>query len=161
MDSMITPKDHISLLMKHEYWASERIAQTLVQLNWVPVKAKEIFDHIVAAHANWYARIIDQEPQLPTWRANLDVQEYGKWLNEFHEKWNEMLSSEPEDLARVIHYKNASGQVFQNSIYEILTHLTLHSQYHRGQITTIMRDLVDTPPSTDMIVYLRESSFLG
>ena len=158
---MLTPKDHISLLMKHEYWATERVAQTLIQLNWVPLKAKEIFDHIISAHANWFARCTEQESHLPIWRSNLEVQEYGKWINDFHEKWIGLLANEADDLTRVVRFKNSTGREFQHTVYEILTHLTLHSQYHRGQIITIVRDQVDTPPSTDLIAYLRESSFLG
>lgn len=156
-----TTKDHISLMMHHDYWANERIAQTLLQLTWVPVKAKELFDHIIAAHANWYARVTDQEPHLPIWRSNLEVADYGKWLNDFHDKWNVILANEADDLDRTIRYKNIAGREFQNSLHEVLLHLTLHSQYHRGQVITLVRDVVDETPSTDMIVYLRESGFTG
>jgi uncharacterized damage-inducible protein DinB len=40
-----------------------------------------------------------------------------------------------------------------------LLHLVNHASYHRGQVTTMLRQLnVDVPKSQDMIVFLMERS---
>ena len=40
-----------------------------------------------------------------------------------------------------------------------LLHLVNHASYHRGQVTTMLRQLsVDVPKSQDMIVFLKERS---
>ncbi|HET9131583.1 MAG TPA: DinB family protein [Terriglobia bacterium] len=37
-----------------------------------------------------------------------------------------------------------------------MQHLANHSTYHRGQITTMLRQLGVTPVSTDLIAYYRQ-----
>lgn len=37
----------------------------------------------------------------------------------------------------------------------LLRHVVNHSTYHRGQVATQMRQLGATPPSTDLVAYLR------
>ena len=48
------------------------------------------------------------------------------------------------------------GTVFRDRIGHILQHLANHGTYHRGQITTLLRQLGATPVSTDMIGFYRE-----
>jgi uncharacterized damage-inducible protein DinB len=154
-------KEHFLSMMKHDYWASERLLQTLHQLPWIPIKAKEIFDHIVAAEVTWYARIADLTPELPIWKSNLDMASLSTYLNESHERWMELLESDEDVLSKTVTYKNSAGRELSSTVAEILTHLTLHGQYHRGQVMILIRDQVEHMPSTDYIVYLRESSFFG
>jgi uncharacterized damage-inducible protein DinB len=154
-------KEHFMRVMKHDYWASERLLQTLHHLPWIPIKAKEIFDHIIAAEVTWYARIAEITPEIPIWKSNLEMAEVSTLLNESHERWMELLEKEEDVLSKNITYKNSAGKEFTNTVAEVLTHLSLHSQYHRGQVMILIRDQVEHLPSTDYIMYLRESHFLG
>lgn len=60
------------------------------------------------------------------------------------------------DLDRVLAYRNTEGQEFSNPMKVMLQHLANHSTYHRGQITTMLRQLGAAPLATDLIVYYRE-----
>lgn len=154
-------KEHFIQVMKHDYWANERLLHTLKQLPWIPIKAKEIFDHLIAAEVTWHARIVDATSDMPIWKSNLEMNALGTHLNECHERWMSLLETEQDILEKTIVYKNSSGREFHNSVAEILTHVSMHSQYHRGQVTLLIRDQLDSLPATDYIVYLRESGFMG
>ena len=43
-------------------------------------------------------------------------------------------------------------------MWQMLQHLVHHGTYHRGQITTMLRQLDVTPLLTDMIAFYREQS---
>ena len=60
------------------------------------------------------------------------------------------------DLDRILEFRNAKGTVFRDRIGHILQHLANHGSYHRGQVTTLLRQLGATPVSTDMIGFYRE-----
>ena len=55
-----------------------------------------------------------------------------------------------------ISYKNLKGESFENEVEPLLYHLVNHGTYHRGQVTTMLRELgVTHLASTDIIFYLR------
>ena len=61
-----------------------------------------------------------------------------------------------EGLARVIEYKALSGQPGASPIWQMLQHVVNHASYHRGQVTTMLRQIGAEPPkSMDMIAYYR------
>ena len=62
-----------------------------------------------------------------------------------------------DDLARRIEYRLINGQPGASIFWHMLQHVVNHASYHRGQVTTMLRQLGLTPPkSTDMIAFYRE-----
>jgi uncharacterized damage-inducible protein DinB len=59
------------------------------------------------------------------------------------------------DLGRVVEYRALSGQAYADPLAGLIRHVVNHSTYHRGQVATQLRQLGKTPPTTDLIVYLR------
>lgn len=56
----------------------------------------------------------------------------------------------------IVSYRNLKGDLFQNSVEQIIMHVVNHSTFHRGQIVTILRGLGYTDlASSDLITYLR------
>jgi uncharacterized damage-inducible protein DinB len=58
-------------------------------------------------------------------------------------------------LGREIVYTNQTGKSFRNTPRDILTHLGMHSHYHRGQIAILVRQAGATPAVTDFIAFCR------
>ena len=55
-----------------------------------------------------------------------------------------------------IRYKNLKGSEFEDPVDYLLHHIVNHGTYHRGQITTMLRELgVKDLASTDIIFYWR------
>ena len=59
------------------------------------------------------------------------------------------------DIRRVIAYRNLRGEHFEARLDSLLRHAINHSTYHRGQLTTMLRQVGAQPPSTDLVVYER------
>jgi uncharacterized damage-inducible protein DinB len=61
------------------------------------------------------------------------------------------------DLDHAISYKLLSGQPGAAVLWHMIQHVVNHASYHRGQVTTMLRQLGAAPPkSTDLIIYYRE-----
>ena len=61
-----------------------------------------------------------------------------------------------EDLAGSFEYRDLKGNSHRNVRWQTLQHLANHGTYHRGQITTLLRQLGAKPVSTDLIAFYRE-----
>ena len=68
------------------------------------------------------------------------------------------LDSLGEDgIARVIEYKLLSRQPGSTPFWQMLQHVVNHASYHRGQVTTMLRQIGAQPgKSMDMIAFYRE-----
>jgi len=49
------------------------------------------------------------------------------------------------DLARLVSYQNPPGTTWTYSLQHMLQHVVNHATYHRGQLTTMFRELGATP----------------
>lgn len=116
----------------------------------VSEKCKKLLSHILNAHQIWNCKF--QPGQLP----------YGAWeihqiqdLNEIDKKnfENSILILDKFELSQTIQYLNSKGQVFNNSVRDILFQVINHSTYHRGQIATEFRQSGLEPLLTDWIYY--------
>jgi len=58
----------------------------------------------------------------------------------------------------VVAYYNTKGEALQQPIWQIVLHIVNHASYHRGQITTLLRQVGRTPTGTDLITYYRSLS---
>ena len=61
-----------------------------------------------------------------------------------------------EDLDRVIEYKTFNFGVYRNALWQSMQHVVNHGTYHRGQVTTLLRQLGAQPVLTDLMHYYRE-----
>ncbi|HSB36491.1 MAG TPA: DinB family protein [Thermoanaerobaculia bacterium] len=65
------------------------------------------------------------------------------------------------DLARLVSYQNPPGTTWTYSLQHMLQHVVNHSTYHRGQLTTMYRELRATPRALDLLVYFDEIAATG
>jgi uncharacterized damage-inducible protein DinB len=61
-----------------------------------------------------------------------------------------------ESLKSPLSYKNLKGEAVSLPLGPVVLQLTNHSTYHRGQVTTLLRQLGAQPRSTDLILYWME-----
>jgi uncharacterized damage-inducible protein DinB len=61
------------------------------------------------------------------------------------------------DLDRVVSFRNLAGEPYADPLDGLIRHVVNHSTYHRGQVSTLLRQLGLTPPNTDLITYLRQA----
>jgi uncharacterized damage-inducible protein DinB len=63
-----------------------------------------------------------------------------------------------EDLDRVMEYKTMKFGVYRNPLWQSMQHLVNHGTYHRGQVTTMLRQLGAQPILTDLMHFYREKA---
>ena len=60
----------------------------------------------------------------------------------------------PARLAESISYRSVKGDAFTRTLEDVLVHVVNHSTYHRGQVTTLVRQLGRKAASTDYLLFL-------
>lgn len=70
------------------------------------------------------------------------------------EKFIEALR--PPRLVEELAYLNQRVQRYPYPLWQQMVHVVNHSNYHRGQITTLLRQLGAEAASTDLLVYYDE-----
>ena len=67
-----------------------------------------------------------------------------------------MNSLTPERLDEDLAYLNRAGERYSYPLWQQMVHVVNHSTYHRGQVTTLLRQLGSEPAVTDFLVYYDE-----
>ncbi len=119
-----------------------------------PVKAVQLFAHLLAVNQIWLSRCkneISATPLQPDWQTA----SFQSINRENHERWIVFLNAE-NDFDRVVTYKNFQGNVFTNTITNCITQVINHGTHHRAQVGQQLK-LAGTEklPITDYIYYLR------
>jgi len=60
------------------------------------------------------------------------------------------------ELDRVFEYKTINFGMYTNPLWQSLQHLANHGTYHRGQVTTMIRQHGAKPIATDLMHFYRE-----
>lgn len=106
--------------------------------------------HIVEAHHIW----LDRMEGLAKLDVNID--QINVWKSLDQENHNRSLKIiENDSLDRWIHYRNSTGDLYVNTVTEILYHIVNHTSHHRGMIISDIRRAGMDPPVTDYIFYKR------
>lgn len=144
--------DRIKLaeLFAHEKWANKEI------LSAAGDKPSEKFvvlmSHIILAQDIWISRLSEKMSTTHPW----DTMDVSKMADRIQDNYEELLQIvKLKDLNAPVKYKNTKGETFSNSAIDILMHLLLHSQYHRGQLASDIKANGGKAPGTDYIFYKR------
>jgi len=112
--------------------------------------------HIVAAERVWLERLKQVPQSVPVW-PKLDQEQCEAQAAELGGLWLEFLDLiTAGDVSQSISYKNSKGEAWTSTIVDVLTHVVIHSAYHRGQIASHMRASGQTPAYTDFIHGVRQ-----
>lgn len=163
----MTSEDLRTLLDFH-YWARDRMLDALEPLTLEQFtrdlgnsfrSIRDTAAHIYAADWIWHARWIGRSPTaLVSAEMFPDVATLrGAW-SELETKVRSLVDDLGEPgVNRVFEYRLLSGAPGTSPFWQMLQHVVNHASYHRGQVTTMLRQL-EMPPvkSTDMITFYRE-----
>ena len=155
-------------LLDYHYWARDRMLDAVQRLTPDEYSrdmkssfrsVRETVVHIYFAEWAWHSRWVghsptarlsaDLFPDVPAIRAT--------WI-EHEAKMRGFLESLGEaGVSRQIDYKMISGEPGRSVFWHMLQHVVNHASYHRGQVTTMLRQLGAAPPrSMDLIGFYRE-----
>jgi len=159
--------EEIRELYSFNAWANQRVFDTCAALSQEQFtqhvlssypSVRETLVHIIAGEWIWL------ELWLGRSHAAAERQSYAGKLTDMarvHAGWAEVEKERqqflstltPANLEHVVEYRNLQGNRFAYSLRRMLQHVVNHSTYHRGQVTTLLRQLGAATCATDYLRY--------
>jgi uncharacterized damage-inducible protein DinB len=162
----MTPEE-IRLLFAYDAWANARDLEACAALTPEQftralgssfTSVRDTLAHILGAQWIWNERFhgrattalpkTDQYPDIASLR--------GAWPEVERDLHTFLAGLSTADLDSSFDYRDSKGNSHRNVLGQTLQHLANHGTYHRGQVTTLLRQLGAKPVSTDMIAFYRE-----
>lgn len=138
----------------YDGWANREVLKAIQSANGANQRSLQLMSHILAAERVWLERLQQVRQSVAVW-PEPDLVRCGAEAVELERQWLEYLKS-VTDLSQAVAYKNTKGEQWSSSIGDVLTHVVMHSAYHRGQIASHMREKGQTPAYTDFIHGVRQ-----
>jgi uncharacterized damage-inducible protein DinB len=113
--------------------------------------------HIVMAEWVWLRRWKGESPTAwPEWADLSSFDNVVEHLRAIEDERRELLDGLSEEVLQgELAYRSIKGDPFTTRLVHQMQHVANHSTYHRGQLTTMIRQVGAVPPATDMIVWFR------
>lgn len=148
----------LSRMMEHLYWANGRLAAATMEQGADLPDALRLLRHMVAAEQVWLTRLQGKDSShLAIWDTSETIDELVATLRQNEQGYRAYMEGLSEErLDDIVDYNNQSGMPFRTSIRDILTHVALHGQYHRGQVNRILRAESLEPVGLDFILFARD-----
>jgi len=161
----MTPED-VRTLYDRNSWANHRVLDSCSALTEEQFtrnlgssfgSVRDTLAHILGAEWIWLERFQGRSPKkfpmpgdFPTPAA---VRSRWAGLEQDMLRFVNRLSV--EELNRMKEYTTFDGTVYAQPLWQPMQHLVNHSTYHRGQVTTLLRQLGAKPVATDLIRFYR------
>ena len=140
----------------YDEWANREVLAGLKASRGANARAWQLLAHILSADRLWLERIRNLPQSLPVW-PDLSLDQCEEQIADLASLWFEFLGQfTPAGLSGKITYKNSKGETWSSTVEHVLTHVVLHSAYHRGQIAAQMRAAGEQPAYTDFIQAARK-----
>lgn len=137
-------------------WADAIVAESLLGDRTPDAEAVRLFAHIASVEHLWFARIEARAPDYPVWPDSMAPSEAAALASAYADTYTRLVEdASPEQLGRLVDYRNSAGREFRSRVSDIVTHVAMHGSYHRGQIARRLRSVGREPPYTDFIQYTR------
>ncbi len=160
--------EDVNTLLDYNYWARDRVLDAVSALALEQFtrplgssfgSVRDTLAHICDAESIWLARWNGSPPAgfRPAERIADVAAARSEWA-ELEAGMRAFLAGlGPEGVTRSIEYKDLRGAPRSHVFWHMLQHVVNHGSYHRGQVTTMLRQLGAQPPmSMDLIAYYRQ-----
>jgi len=159
--------EEIRLLFDYNSWANQRSLDAAAQLSdeqfTKPLcssfsSVRDTLVHICGSEWVWLERCHGRSP------ASIPDLSRVQTLAALREHWKPQAERlvtfvrglAQTDLDRVMEYRTINFGVYKNPMWQSLQHLANHGSYHRGQVSTLLRQLGAKPILTDLLHFYRE-----
>ena len=132
-------KDYFVRSFLYNAWANQRTLTALRECLAAHPESVPLLAHLFAAEHVWLSRLLANEPTFVVW-PSLNIDECQTSATKNEQTWADYFESVTDNgLYATVEYRNSHGESFSNSVMDILTHVTVHGGYHRGQIAKVVR----------------------
>ena len=161
--------DAIRELYDYNHWANQRVLSAMTPLTDDMftrnmgnsfVSLRDTLAHILGAEWIWLERWLGRSP-----KALLSASDFPT-LQALQRRWaavrldqNQYIQTLlPERLNDDVSYTNTRGERYSYALWRQMLHVINHSSYHRGQVTTLLRQMGAEPAGTDLLVYYDQAA---
>lgn len=140
-------KEELIKLFDYHIWAMNKLLKHLKQLpiqiysqslESVFPSISTVINHIYQVDLLWYKRYNNSYSPSPVVSLNT-IDEALIEFNQLHTNMKADLLT--RDHLEEFSYRNSKGEVYRNTIIEVIQHLVNHGTYHRGNISAMIREL--------------------
>ena len=142
-------------LLNYDAWANRKVIESFREVTNPPKRSIRLLAHVIAAEHVWLSRLRGKQQPFPVW-PEFTLEQCTEQVDEVAGLWWSYFDGLPVVLTESVTYKNSKGESWTSTVCDILTHVFMHSTYHRGQIATNMREHGYTPAYTDFIHAVRQ-----
>lgn len=140
---------------QHSVWADAELRHALLALQAPPAEAVRESAHILGAAEVWLSRLEHRASTLAVW-PELGVDQFAGTAERVAAGYAAYFATLREgDLERTVAYIDSIGRSFQSAVGDILSHVVLHGQYHRGKVNLLLRQAGAEPAPVDFIAFVR------
>jgi uncharacterized damage-inducible protein DinB len=155
-------------LLDYHYWARDRLLDAMEALTPEQFtrdlgssfpSIRDTIVHTYSAEWAWHSRWQGQSPT-----SHLSPELFPS-VGDLRRAWREQEAGirafveglGEAGIGRVVEYKLLNGQPGATPFWQMLQHMVNHASYHRGQVTTMLRQLGARPAKgMDLIAFYRE-----
>jgi uncharacterized damage-inducible protein DinB len=158
----------LQLLLDYHYWARDRLLEAVAPLTSEQLTADRgnsfpsihaTIVHLYGADWIWLSRWEGVSPTaLPSANEFPDLAAVRAAWRDIETRLRALVDRLGEDgIQRPIEYRGPTGVLQAQLFWQMFQHLVNHGSYHRGQVTTMLRQIKMAPPkSLDLIAFYRE-----
>jgi uncharacterized damage-inducible protein DinB len=158
----------VQTLIDYNYWARDRLLDAVDLLSPEQFtrdlgssfrSVRDTLAHLHAAEWIWYRRWVGESPTgLPPADRFPDLASVAAAWRDMEAQIRAYFSPlDDRALEKIIDYKSPAGVLGASMLWQMLQHVVNHQSYHRGQVTTMLRQMGAAPPKAmDLITFYRE-----
>jgi uncharacterized damage-inducible protein DinB len=148
--------EHFVRMFAYDDWANRQCLSAMQSARLVSSATIGRMAHILSAQKLWFERLRHESQSLPVW-PSASLQECLALADEMAHLWRNYLTPlQPGAFDEKVEYRNSKGEPWSSRVEDVLTHVLMHSAYHRGQVALEMRAAGMEPASTDFIRAVRQ-----
>jgi uncharacterized damage-inducible protein DinB len=162
----MTPEE-VVLLYDYNAWANHRLLDAASALSTEQFVAplgssfssvRDTLAHICGAEFIWMERFQGRSPaSMPDVTQFPDVASLrAQWTEQEQSLLGFVGGLTQDTINGVMEYRTFKFGQYRNPLWQSLQHVVNHGTYHRGQVTTMLRQHGAQPILTDMIHFYRE-----
>ena len=149
-------REHFLRMFVYDAWANRQCLSAMQAAHPNSSDTLGRMAHILAAQKLWLERLRSERQSLAVW-PTASMQEILAFAEEMATLWRDYLTPlEPAAFNAKVEYRNSKGEPWSSRVEDVLTHVLLHSAYHRGQVALEMRAAGLEPAYTDFIHAVRK-----
>jgi uncharacterized damage-inducible protein DinB len=149
-------REYFLRMFAYDAWANRQCLSAMQAARLVSSATVGRMAHILSAQKLWLERLRHESQSLPVW-PTASLPECLALADEMANLWRNYLTPlQPGAFDEKVEYRNSKGEPWSSRVEDVLTHVLMHSAYHRGQVALEMRAAGMEPAYTDFIHAVRQ-----